>query len=217
MKTSTSNKRLLAAGAGLVAATVGYLLFVRPRHLRWGASWRETQEYLPGDELIPDADSCATHAVTINADLEDVWPWIIQIGQDKGGFYSYTVLENLLGCDMHNTNELRPEWQTLKVGDEVRFHPKFPPVPVVRLKEGEHLVLGADLDGPNASSWAFVVRSLGHGLTRLVVRLRGRPHKGVGHVADLLVIEPAHFVMERKMMLTIKKLAEQRSRRYRAA
>ncbi|HWD41176.1 MAG TPA: hypothetical protein VG944_20170 [Fimbriimonas sp.] len=201
--------------ATLLATTAAFLYVHkgRPKHLKWGATCEEAKEYLQGDELIPGAAVCATHAVTIKASPKDVWPWLAQIGQTKGGFYSYALLENLAGCKMPNVRDVHPEWQSLKIGDEVRFHPDFPPAPIVMLKAGEHMVIGADLTGPNATSWAFVVRDLGHGLTRLIVRLRGRPHHGIARLSDLLVYEPAHFVMERKMLLTIKKLAEQTAAR----
>src|SRR5262245_39592554 len=88
------DKRHLGAIVGLGAAVVGYFAFIRPRHLRWGTASGEADEYLPGDELLSDAVSSATHAITIDAPPEDVWPWLAQIGQDKGGFYSYTMLEN---------------------------------------------------------------------------------------------------------------------------
>jgi hypothetical protein len=212
MNNAVSKKRLIWTAAALAAATAGYALILRPKHLHWGATKREAAGYLVGDEFLPEAESVATHAITIDAPKEDVWPWLAQLGQDKAGFYSYTVLENLVGCHMHNALEIHSEWQELKQGDEVRFHPDFPPVPVVLLKKEEYLVMGAELNGKNPSTWTFVLRDLGFGKTRLIVRLRGRAHRGIGRAADLVLLEPAHFVMERKMLLNIKKLAEGRAR-----
>ncbi|MFI5386717.1 MAG: hypothetical protein ACHQ50_11430 [Fimbriimonadales bacterium] len=197
--------------AGIAAAAATYFLVLRPRHLHWGATKKEVEGYLPGDALLQDPDTVATHAITIDAPLLDVWPWIAQIGQDKGGFYSYTMLENLVGCDMHNTDEIHPEWQEVQQGDVIHFHPKFPPAPIEMLETGQHLVVASDLHGPGAYVWAFALRDLGNGKTRFLVRLRSRGHRGVGRAADLLLTEPAHFVMERKMMLTIKRLAEHRA------
>lgn len=202
---------MLWALAGL-AVTAAYFLVARPRHLRWGTTSKEAEGYLPGDSLLTDGVTMATHAITIDASVLDVWPWLAQIGQDKGGFYSYTMLENLVGCHMHNARDVHPEWQNVGQGDVIRFHPKYPPAPVEMLETGRHLVIGANLGKPNASTWAFILRDLGNGRTRLIVRLRARHHKGVVRAADLLIGEPAHFVMERKMMLTIKRLAEDRAR-----
>jgi len=206
-----AGRKLFWSAAWLAGALTGYLFYIRPRHLRWGASRKETTEHLPGDELIPDADSSVTHAITILAPPKDVWVWIAQLGQDKGGFYSYTMLENVVGCEMRNADEVHPEWQGLHEGDVIKFHPDFPAQPISILKEGKHMVIGANLGTDDPSTWAFIVRDLGHGVSRLVVRLRYRKHTGVGRATDLLFLEPAHFVMERKMMLTIKKLAEQRA------
>jgi len=201
---------LLCALAGGLAA-VGYFAFLRPRHLRWGATDEEVREVLPGDAWIPGARMSATHAVTIHASAEDVWPWIVQIGQNKAGFYSYTFLENLLGCEMENASEVHPEWQSLRIGDEVYFHPDFPPAVIVELVKNKHLVIGSDLDKADPSTWSFVLKDLGHGYSRLIVRLRARTHAGLARLGELAALEPAHFIMERKMMLTIKHLAEERS------
>ena len=104
---------LAAAGAGTLAA---YALAVRPWHVRWGATDEEVNERLPGDELVRHPNVEATHAVTIKAPAEEVWPWLVQIGQDKGGFYSYSWLENLAGCRLRNADRIVPEFQRLKVG-----------------------------------------------------------------------------------------------------
>src|SRR5689334_13524236 len=81
------------------AALAAYTFLIRPWHLRWGATDAEAQEPMPGDDVVPNPKHAATHAITINAPVADVWPWLVQMGQNKGGFYSYSVLENLVGCD----------------------------------------------------------------------------------------------------------------------
>jgi hypothetical protein len=86
-------------------------------------------ESLPGDELVEHPNVEATHAITINAPVEEVWPWLVQLGQDKGGFYSHSRLENLVGCRLRNADRIVPEFQHLSVGDAVRLHPKAPPLP----------------------------------------------------------------------------------------
>jgi hypothetical protein len=116
-KAPPHHTRWVAVG-GVVAAGVA---LVRARSLRWGATYEELNTALPGDELVPDADLTATRAVTVDAGAGDVWPWIAQLGQGRGGFYSYDVLENLVGLDIHSADRIVPEWQGIEVGDEVKF------------------------------------------------------------------------------------------------
>src|SRR5690242_10440737 len=114
----SARNTLSAALLGLGAA-IAYALVFRPWHLRWGATDEETTETLPGDALVPHPKSQATHAITIHAPVAEVWPWLVQVGQDKGGFYSYTWLENLVGCQMRNADRIVPQFQQLQVGDKV--------------------------------------------------------------------------------------------------
>jgi hypothetical protein len=110
------------AGAGL-AVYAGVLAAARPWHRRWGAIDDEIAQSLPGDELS-HGGALANHAVTIGAPVEDVWPWLVQIGQDRAGFYSYSWLENLFRADIHNVDEIVPEWQTIEEGGTVRLASK---------------------------------------------------------------------------------------------
>src|SRR5919197_4036569 len=82
------------------AATALYGFAIRPWHLRWGAEPEDEKRGLPGDELLPKNGTRILHAVTIHAPVAEVWPWLAQLGQDRGGFYSYEWLENLAGCRM---------------------------------------------------------------------------------------------------------------------
>ena len=92
------------------AIVLGWLA-VRPWTRRWNATPDEVAAPLPGDDFVPDAGVHMTRAVTVDAPPEDVWPWVAQIGQDRGGFYSYTRLENLAGCEMRNADRVHDEWQ----------------------------------------------------------------------------------------------------------
>ncbi|HYY98397.1 MAG TPA: hypothetical protein VE642_07400, partial [Pyrinomonadaceae bacterium] len=143
------------AGAGALAA---YVLRVRPWHLRWGATDEELRERLPGDELVPSPNVEATHAVTVEAPVEEVWPWLVQMGQDRGGFYSYTWLENLVGCRMRNAGRIIPEFQQLQAGDAVRLHPKAPPLPVLICEPPRALVLGSNTASPG--TWGFYLKEV---------------------------------------------------------
>lgn len=165
---------------------VVYVRLVRPRHLRWGATLEEVNRPLPGDDLTPRAAMSATHAVTIKASVEQVWPWVAQIGQGRGGFYSYDWLENLFGMDIHNTNRIHPEWQNPKVGDIILFW-KGVGIPIVRIEPPHLMVLAGAfaLEGPTGGSWVLSLEAPDPTTTRLIVRARAaqtsrRPTR-VGH------------------------------------
>jgi len=205
MRKNKLNLKLLTSAIGGAAALAAYALFVRPWHLSWGATEEELKMSLPGDGLVEHPKLNATHAITINAPAEDVWPWLVQVGQTRGGFYSYTWLENLVGCDMHNADQLVPEWQDLKVGDEVWLHPKAPPLKVLAIELGRAIVL--------ENSWTFFLRPIDEHTTRLIIRGRGEFNPDLKNALLNFILwrgvfEPAHFIMERKMMLGIKERAE---------
>ncbi len=162
---------------------------------------------MPGDELVPHPKSTATHAITINAPVAEVWSWLVQIGQDKGGFYSYSWLENLVGCHMRNADHVLPEYQRLQVGDGVLLHPKVPPLPVHICEPYRTIVLGSNLSQPG--TWGFYLKKLDENKTRLIVRGREEWRPSLLYwLYNRVIFEPAHFIMERKMMLGIKQRAE---------
>jgi hypothetical protein len=203
------NIKLLTTAIGGAAALTIYALFVRPWHLKWGATDEELKRSLPGDELVEHPQLNATHAITIEASVEEVWPWLVQVGQKRGGFYSYTWLENLVGCDMQNADQIVPEWQELKVGDEVWLHPKAPPLKVLLIETGRAIVL--------EKSWGFFLEPIAENKTRLIIRGRGEFNPDLKNpILNLLlwrgIFEPAHFIMERKMMLGIKQRAENKGK-----
>ena len=178
-------------------ATALYALLFRPWQLRWGAEPEDESRELPGDELLPKDGSQILHAVTIDAPIEEVWPWLAQLGQDRGGFYSYEWLENLAGCEMQNADRIHPEWQHRELGETVHLHPAGG----LRVSVFEpERALG--LEG-----WGtFVLEPLGRDRTRLIAR--GTVPPGVGALAYGLLIEIPHFLMERRMLLGIKERAE---------
>ena len=196
----------LGGAAALVYAKAG-----RPAMLRWGATERERQEVLPGDELMPNFDAQSTRALTILAPDEHVWPWLMQIGQDRGGFYSYTALENLAGCEMPAVNHVISEWPARRPGDVVWMAPPY--------RYGGQAYMNVALVEPNralvfhreGSLWSFVLQPASDDTCRLIVRTRSGPGAlGGGPILQTLFWEPAHFVMEREMMLRIRQLAERR-------
>ncbi len=197
------------------AAVAGYTSIVRPWHQRWGATDAEVEERLPGDDVIPDPELEATHALTIRAPVASVWPWLVQVGQDRGGFYSYSWLENMVGCHLRNADRILPECQIPQVGDSVLLHPKAPPLPVLVVEPYRAIVLGGLVEeserlyNPTIGTWGFFVKEIDSQTTRLIMRIRWRRSPGLLSWAySYLFLEPAHFVMERKMMLGIKARAE---------
>ncbi|MCM0639676.1 SRPBCC family protein [Cellulomonas wangsupingiae] len=164
-------RRDLARSA--VALGVAGLPVLRAWGLQWGAREDELEAHLPGDCLAPDADLVATRAIGLAAPPQDVWPWVVQLGQGRGGFSSYDALENLAGCRIRSADRAEPAWQDLAPGDTVRLHPRVA-LEVAAVDAGRALVLRSPCDAaaPYRFTWAFVVRPDGRGGTRLVVRER---------------------------------------------
>jgi hypothetical protein len=214
---------LLALAGTLAFIVAVFFLIVRPWYLRWGATDKELRQSLPGDEIIPGAQGQETRAITIHAPIGAVWSWVAQMGQDRGGFYSYDLLENMVGCEMPTDDVLRPEKQAWQLGDKLWMYPRHKAggagfATLRSYRAGEVLgfgtrAAGTPLSAPENGSWSFVVRPIDAGTTRLLVRGRGAPGRSLLGVAfDRWFFEPAHFVMERRMMIGIKQLAEEGSR-----
>jgi hypothetical protein len=170
----------------LAAAVLGAVgvVFAGRRFRNWGATKGECVSVLPGDELVPDPADVTTRAVTINAPGREVWRWLVQIGQDRGGLYSYDWIENLFGLRVHSTDEIRPEWQQVRVGDAVRLVPPgwlgLPDgvaLPVARIVPGRALVLRED---PSRTPWDAVWSFQPRGAPRRP-RLARRPGHGPDH------------------------------------
>ena len=177
-------------GAALASGLIGaYLAVGRPLMLHWGSTCED----------LAAQRAQSTRAVTVEAPPEAVWPWLAQIGQDRGGFYSYEWLENLAGCEMRNAERVDPEWQRREVGEPVMLHPAAPGLPVTIFEPGR--VIG--LEG-----WGvFVIEpAAGGSRTRLIAR--GRIPRGSATLFYRGLLEIPHFVMQRKMLLGIKQRAE---------
>jgi hypothetical protein len=203
-----------------LVASVGAALAVgvvaRSRYLRLGATDEEVGDPMPGDGLVPDADLIATRAGTIHAVPGEVWPWLAQIGQGRGGLYSYDWAENLVGCDMHSADRIEPAWQDVHVGDEVRLHPEIP-LTVAEVDPDRALVLSGGVPAggsapPYEFAWAFVlVPAPDDAMTRLVIRER---YAYTRRWAPL-VVEPVaaiSSVMTRRMLRGIAERAERQQR-----
>ncbi|MET0163575.1 MAG: hypothetical protein ABW318_01050 [Vicinamibacterales bacterium] len=198
-------------GGGLIAINLALGPLLHRWRTQWNATTDEVKGPLPGDDIVKAPTWTYTHAITILAPRAAVWPWLVQIGQDRGGFFSYEVLENLVGCDIHNVLELRSELQQLRARDRVRMHANGFGPSVSILDPGRALVLAGPPDGNGSqATWGFYLLQTEDGVTRLIER--GRHAVGKGILAKLgfgpYLIDPVGFVMSRKMLKTIKRLAE---------
>jgi hypothetical protein len=195
----------------IAAATAIYQPMLLPWMAAWGASAEEARLPLPGDELVPAPTFQTTRAVTIAAPPERIWPWLVQIGQDRAGFYSYDWLENLVGANIHNADRIVPEWQHRVRGD---FVPSLRPDYAggrVRDIAGWRVGWLEPNRGFALIGWgAFVLVPLDRDRTRLIVRTRSAAVPGAffTRFADIMFGRPLHFVMERRMLLGIKERVE---------
>lgn len=210
-------KQVLLWGLGIfaVVAVLGLLAYkplIQPWHARWGATGAEAAAALPGDEVVSEATLETTRAIDIHAPAEKVWPWILQLGQGRGGLYSYDFLENLVGCNIHTLDHIVPELQNLKVGDIIRMGPQdgLPYYKVLRIDPGKAMVMQsvAPKTGVMGETWGFYLAEQGGGATRLVIRHRGILSVDSTERTVNAIFEPISFVMERKMLFGIRDHAE---------
>lgn len=195
-------------GALAIAGCIVTSPVIRPWYSRWGATEAEVDMSLPGDEQVPNPVLVSTRAITIQAPVSAVWPWLVQMGQGRGGLYTYERLENLAGCEMHNASRIIPEYQLLEVGDKVRLVPegREPYFVVSAIEPGRAIVLAGD-DPP--TTWGFILEPVDENTTRLIVRWRQDYEPTFGNVLGWRVFtDPITFVMERKMLQGIKVRAE---------
>jgi hypothetical protein len=198
----------IAGGAGLAvaAAALSYPTLFRRPCLTWGATPEEAARELPGDDLLADPDIISTRAVTIDAPPAAVWPWLVQMGSGRGGAYTYDWIENLFGLGIHSADEILPQFQDLKLGDEL---PLGPGRPTMRVEVFEpERALSFRFEDHNWV-WTFALVPA-DGRTRLLSRNRiATPHaSALTRLVGLLVMEPGSLVMERKMLLGIKERAQ---------
>ncbi|MEW5812919.1 MAG: SRPBCC family protein [Actinomycetota bacterium] len=199
----------------MTLTTAGVLYAARRYFRDWGTTKAESGDALPGDELVRPPVLRATEGVTIDAPAEQVWPWLVQMGQDRGGLYSFEAIENLVGLQYRNADEIHPQWQHLAVGDTVRLTPRRwlgltdgVTLRVVDVVEGRVIVLRAD--SPRQAwdvVWSFHLAARGDDQCRLLIRSRlALRHPGEVVFAELL--GPARALVTRGMLVGIKRRVE---------
>ena len=210
--------RDVVEGAGGAAIIVAAILtpFLRDGQRRWGLDEATAGRAYPGDERVPTPTTFWTHGTEIDAPVEAVWPWIAQIGADRGGFYSYQWLENVIGCEVRNAESVHPEWE-VKVGDGLRLHPDMPPLAVVEVERGRYwLAFGAADPAARAAgrswaeaSWLFFLEPIGLARCRFISRYRAATSTDLATtLAYGVAIEPIGFAMDRRMLIGVKERVE---------
>jgi hypothetical protein len=207
----------------VVACGALHLSLVRPWVGRWGATGDEIRASMPGDERIDHPRLRSTRAVTVRAPIERVWPYVVQLGQDRAGFYTYVFIEDLMSAGIRNTLHIEPQWQSRSVGDEFKLAASMPGLTVFAVEAPRVLgVVGDSRVGRSpiplppgvwfASTWVFELNDRGDGSTRLISRWaadwRGSAAMSVGSFG---LVEWGAFVMERRMLMGIRDLAEGRA------
>jgi hypothetical protein len=195
-------KTLSGAAAAAAGGAFLYSKLLRQPILTWGATAEEAAARLPGDELLEEADGVATRAITIEAPRSAVWPWIAQMGPSPhGGAYTYDWIENLLGLNMHSADRVLPEYQHPQIGDGFGYGSNKMSFKIV---EPEYVLATQSADGKWV--WTFVLEEQDLS-TRLISRNRFRLPKLKDKIG-MIPMEPGSLVMERKMLLGIKRRAE---------
>lgn len=206
------SKRSTEVWEGMCGAILIAVALIPP--LLWSWRWRgatdaEVKRTLPGDEFVPHPKGGFTQAITIRSPRDRVWPWVAQIGQGRGGFYSYDFLENLIGCNIHSANDVVPAYQHDEKSEGLRLHPKMLPVPFVAIEPGRSLLFGGKWYEDAPTSWVLVLDEVNESTTRLIAKWIFDFKPGLGNTLRYKVfIEPISLVMGRKMLLGIKKRVE---------
>jgi hypothetical protein len=195
----------------LLVLTGLYFAFVREWQMNWGATAEEVARYMPGDELLDDPELNATRAVEIEAPPEDIWPWIVQIGYGRAGFYSFDNLDN---GGVHSSERILPEYQNLKVGDSIpsgEYQGELFYLMEVVEMEPEESMLWVFLEGTpwGGATWSWGLYRVDDERTRLVSRLRQKYDYSTPQGATMWsMCDVLEICMMRTTLLNIKRRAE---------
>jgi hypothetical protein len=208
----------LAVVSGLAA-----WIAARPRILAWGTTPEELTRRLPGDDLVADPLYVTTRAITVAAPAASVWPWLVQLGQNRGGFYSYDLFENVARLEVHSADRIHDEWQHLRPGEDyVGLDPDGFMKMTIRIIEPERAFVvrsgapgeqpqapGSFVRGELAWSWGFYLEPVNKGTTRLLIRCRAAwKDTAAARLMRPVLLEPVHFLMEERMLRGIRDRAE---------
>jgi hypothetical protein len=196
-------------------ATAALLYAARRYYRNWGTTKEESRATLPGDKLVGRPAVQSTEGVWIDAPTDAIWPWLVQMGQDRGGLYSYETLENLIGLHYRNADRIHPEWQELVPGDVIRLAPRGwlglrhgVAMRVVQVIDKEAIVLrGTPPDFPWDAVWSFHLAPRWEDRCRLLVRTRARL-RYPGEVLATELAGPVTALVARGMLLGIKRRVE---------
>jgi hypothetical protein len=187
----------------LLLAVLLYLFMIRPWQLRWGATDDEVSRSLPGDEIVPSPSFNATRAVTIRARAVEIWPWIVQIGDQRAGFYAYDWFDNRL---RPSARRIIPELQLIEVGDVI------PISAIVHFRvqslDPPRSMVWVSSDVPPSGAWTWSLEPIDTNHTRLITRLRGSYHWTSPMILLELWTDWGDLAFMRKCMLGIKQRAE---------
>jgi hypothetical protein len=179
----------------LASFTIFYFLVYRPRSLSWGATDEEVNRQMSGDHILEQPTFIATRAISIEASPEEIWPWIIQIGYKRAGFYSYDRLDN---DGIHSSDIILPEYRGLRVGDLI---PMTKEINAVVTELDPHRSMVMDFQ-PWVWSWGLYETDLGY--TRLVTRV----YYHTGSIISNFTVDAFEIIMMRKCLLGIKQRVE---------
>ena len=211
-------------GAGMMGFHILLFPFLHSYRTRWGTTEDEANAHLPGDELVRNHKLRMTWGITVNAPIEDVWLWVVQMGQGRGGFYTYQFLENIAGCQIFNADRILPEHQQIPLEAGVALAPDMS-MNVALHEEGHYFFLHSYMDmttmevvDPKQDTlpekfmdigWGFYLKIIGENQTRFLSRwLTDYDPAFINKVSVNLFLEPIGFVMGRKMLIGTKQRAE---------
>ncbi len=195
--------KMVGVAMALGAATAAYLLYIRPWQLRWGATDEELERPMPGDEIVARPTFNATRAVTIEARPQEIWPWVVQIGMTRAGWYSYDLLDNL---GRPSARRILPQFQNPKIGDVVPMSPDGKQGMLVKDFEQDRWMLW--WDGKGGMSWVWGLYPVDEARTRLITRVRLHYDWRSPSILFHMLVEFTDIVMMRKSMLGIKERTE---------
>ena len=199
-------------GWAFLLLAISYILFLRSFLMHWGSTNKEISKYYVGDSILLRPDFENTLAVTIDKPPSAIWPWVAQMGLNKAGFYSFTWLENIFGCALHNADRIHPEWQNPQPGDDEPVcasaeKNNMPGWTIAIVIPNKALVYKSSTD----SSWmmGFYIDSFSQNKSRLITRMRYIiPKQFWSYITDKAWMEWAHCIMQKGSITGIKKRAK---------